>query len=192
MEHAEPFRIEADWLPPVAALAHFEPPPGTYLATPRQAIKKEQRARYGFRVDTLGLLIDPHAGSEVMLVPRIAPLPGAPAGFLGLANLRGNLVPVYDLRILFDLGSRPGGIEPLALVFGEGDDAVAVITEGYPVPLTALRPLPRTDMPALPAALDHLAPAAYVQDNAVWLEFDHRAFFEAWLHRTAHAPQPTA
>lgn len=189
MERGESFRVEADWLPPIAALGHFEPPPGTYLAlaAPRQAFKKEQRARYGFRIDTLGLLIDPNAGSEVMLVPRIAPIPGAPPGFLGLANLRGNLVPLYDLRILLELGPRPIGIEPLALVIGEGDDAVGVITEGYPVPLTALRPLPRSDMPAVPSALDHLAPAGYVQDDAAWLEFDHGAFFEAWLHRTTRA-----
>ncbi len=192
MEPGQPFRIEADWLPPVAALAHFEPPPGTQLAVPRETFRKEQRARYGFRVDTLGLLIDPNAGSEVMLVPRLAPLPGAQPGFLGLANLRGNLVPLYDLRILLELGPRPAGLEALALVFGEGDDAVGVIVDGYPAPLTALRPLSRADMPQLPPALDQLAPAGYVQDDVVWLEFDHSAFFDTLLDRMADAPRLAA
>jgi twitching motility protein PilI len=191
MEQGQPFRLEADWLPPVAALAHFEPPPGTHLAAPRQAVKREQRARYGFRFDTLGLLIDPTAGSEVMPMPRIAPLPGALSGFVGLANLRGGLVPLYDLRILLDLGPRPAGTEPLALVFGEGDDAVGVLMEEYPTPLTALHPLARADMPAIPAALEHLAPTGYVQDGMVWLEFDHGTFFEALLHRATGATRTT-
>lgn len=182
MEQGGAFRIEADWLPPVAALALFEPPAGIQLAVPRQAQKQEQRARYGFRIDALGLLIDLNAGSEVMLLPRIAPLPRAPAGFLGLANLRGNLVPLYDLRVLLDLRPRPPGTEPLALVFGQGDDAVGVIIEGYPTALDALRPVPRADIPALPAALEKLAPAGYMQDELIWLEFDHIAFFEDLLH----------
>lgn len=183
MELREPFRIEADWLPPVAALVHFEPPAGTHQTATRQPQKKEQRARYGFRVDALGLLVEPGAGSEVMLIPRIAPLPGAPPGLLGLINLRGTLVPLYDLRSLLDLGSRPSATEPLALVFGQGEDAVGIIIDGYPTALTALRPLLRTDMPALPIALEKLSPVGYVQDDMVWLEFDHTAFFEELLRR---------
>jgi twitching motility protein PilI len=167
MQEGQPFRIEADW-----------PPAGSTLALSRQPARKEQRARYGFRIDNLGLLIDPDAGSEAMLMPRIAPLPGAPSGFHGLANLRGNLVPLYDLRLLLDLGPRPPAVETMALVFGQGDEAVGVLLEGYPAPLTALRPLSRADMPALPPALEMFAHAAYVEGDLVWLEFDHRAFFD--------------
>lgn len=184
MEQVERMRIEADWLPPVAGLAHFELPAGTQLVAPKQTESAEQHVRYGFRVDILGLLIDPDAGSEVMPLPRVATLPGAPAGFLGLANIRGNLVPIYDLRVLMELGPRPSGAEALALVFGEGDDAVGVVIEGYPIPLLKLHPLARTDIPAIPAALEKLAPAAYVQNDMVWLEFDHIAFFDAVLQRT--------
>ncbi len=180
MEQQEPSRVEADWLPPIAALAHFEPPAGVLqMAAARQTHRQEQRARYGFRIDTLGLLIAPDAGSEVMLLPRVAPLPGAPAWFAGLVNVRGNLVPLYDLRALLDLGPRGPGREPLALVLGGGENAVGVVIEGYPVPLTSLRPLSRADVPALPPALGGLAPGAYMQDDMVWLEFDHDAFFEA-------------
>lgn len=188
MEQGERMRIEADWLSPVAGLAHFEPPAGAHLATPRQIEDREQYARYGFRIDVLGLLIDDDAGSEVMPLPKIASLPGAPAGFLGLANLRGNLVPIYELRVLMDLGSRPAGVEPLAMVFGEGENAVGILVDDYPAPLTDLRPLARTDIPAIPSALEALAPDAYVHDDVVWLEFDHNAFFDAVLQR---ATEPT-
>ncbi len=124
----------------------------------------------------MGLLIDPNAGSEVLAMPQVAPLPGAPPGFSGLANLRGNLVPIYDLRTLLGVAPATGGGEPLVLVFGQGEEAIGVLIEGYPAALTDLRPL--TDFPEMPGALAKHVPAGYMQNDAVWLEFDHRAFFE--------------
>jgi chemotaxis signal transduction protein len=177
MEQLRVQRPEADWLPPVAALEYFEPPAGAHLALVSHARKEETRTRYGYRAAGLGLLIDPNAGSEVLPMPRIAPLPGGPAGLAGLINLRGNLVPLYDLRALLGLPSRPAGVEALALVFGEGDTAVGVIAEGYPLSLDSLRPLPQTALPALPGRLQQHVPAGYAQDDMMWLEFDHAAFF---------------
>lgn len=185
MEQQEARRIEADWLPPVAALAHFEPPAGAYLAAAAHARKEETRARYGFRAGGLGLLIDPDAGSEVLAMPHIAFLPGAPPGFLGLSNLRGNLVPIYDLRALLGAAPDRTGAGALVLAFGQGDEAVGVVIEGYPVPLTGLRPM--SEFPQLPDALAKHVSAGYVQDGGVWLEFDYGTFFEEFCNRSEPA-----
>ena len=165
----------ADWLPPGAALAHFEPPEGTHLATNGE-VRKEVRARYGFRVGELGLLISPDAGSEVLAMLPVAVLPSAPPGFLGLINLRGNLVPLYELRVLLGIGSRQDGVGTMVLVFGHGEQAVGVLIEGYPSALFTLLPL--SNLPPLPAALQSHVSAGYVQDETVWLEFDHISFFD--------------
>lgn len=167
-------RMEADWLPPAAALAYFEPPPGAHIVAARHARIEEKRVRYGFRVGGMGLLINPDAGSEVLPMPATAILPGAPPGFVGLINLRGNLAPLYDMRML--LGVPPqAGRQALALVLGQGDDAVGFIIEEHPAPLTRLNPL--NDFPALPDTLARYVPAAYTQDGEIWLEFDHHSFF---------------
>ncbi len=175
MEQDKAHHMEADWLPPVAALAYFEPPPGAHIVAARHVRVEEKRARYGYRVGDLGLLIDPAAGSEVLPMPSAAILPGAPAGFAGLINLRGNLVPLYDLCILLGQPSAQRSSQSFALVLGQGDDAVGIIIEGYPVALTKLNPL--NDFPALPDSLAKYVPTGYAQDSAVWLEFDHHAFF---------------
>ena len=175
MEQHKAHHMEADWLPPVAALAYFEPPPGAHLVAAQHARAEEKRARYGFRVGGLGLLIDPDAGSEVLPMPAVAALPGAPQGFSGLINLRGNLAPLYDLRVLLGLPPPQPGTQALALVLGQGDDVVGVIIEGYPTALTSLAPLP--DVPALPGTLEKYVPTGFSQDGAIWLEFDHHAFF---------------
>jgi twitching motility protein PilI len=168
--------LSADnWLPPTAALALFEPPEGMHRIVLGKA-PPEIRVRYGFRVANLGLLIDPDVGSEVLTMPQVAFLPGAPQGFLGLINLRGNLVPLYELRVLLNLGARRPGVEPLVLVFGQGEQAAGIIVEGYPQAFKSLRLLP--DLPPLPDALQDHVSAGYDQDGTVWLEFNHRSFFD--------------
>jgi twitching motility protein PilI len=163
------------WLPPLAALAQFEPPEGMHLAAAGDA-PQETQIRYGFRVGTLGLLVPIEAGSEVLDLPPIASIPATPAGFLGLINLRGNLVPLYELRTLLHLDPRKGGTAPLALVFGKGDLAVGVLIDGFPVALSTLREVPH--LPPIPDALQDHVHAAYLKDDDVWLEFNHGSFFD--------------
>lgn len=165
----------AEWLMPGAALAHFEPSEGALPALAGQA-RKEVRARYGYRIGDLGLLIGADAGSEVLSVPAVTPLPDAMPGFLGLINLRGNLVPLYELGILFGLDQAQAGTGAKALVFGQGEQAVGVVIDGYPTALSALQPLPA--LPPLPATLQAHVSAGYLQDGTVWLEFSHGPFFD--------------
>ena len=40
---------------------------------------------------------------ESVQVTRMTPLPGLPPAFHGLANVRGQIIPVFDLRVLFNL-----------------------------------------------------------------------------------------
>lgn len=164
-----------EWLAPGAALARFEPPAGVQLAA-AGPVRKETRARYGFRVGELGLLIDPDTGSEVLSVPAVTPLPDAPPGFFGLINLRGNLVPLYELRVLLGIGQSPAQADSKVLVFGQGEQAVGVVIDGYPSALSALHPLPH--LPPLPDVLQPHVPAGHMQDGTVWLEFDHGSFFD--------------
>jgi twitching motility protein PilI len=161
----------ADWqLPPVAGLTQLQPQSSP--SAPQQA----QRVRYGFRIGDLGLLIDPDVGSEVVSVTSFTALPDAPRGFLGLINLRGNLVPLYELRDLLAMESRQKGNALIALVFGQGEYAVGVVVDSHPRALNSLQQL--SELPLLPEALQAHVSAAYGQGEAVWLEFEHISFFD--------------
>jgi len=63
---------------------------------------------------------------EVVVAPTVVPLPGAPATVLGVANLRGEVVPVFDTAAL--LGRRR--LERLAF-------AAVAETEAGPAALAA-------------------------------------------------------
>jgi purine-binding chemotaxis protein CheW len=49
--------------------------------------------------------LDITAAREIVPAPAIRPLPGAPATLLGLFNLRGDVVPLFDTAALADAGS---------------------------------------------------------------------------------------
>ncbi len=88
--------------------------------------------RLAIRVGGLNLLCDPDAGREVLLPPTVSHLPYTPEWLLGVANVRGALVPVVDLASAF-------GFEPRAdrraylLISGSGENAMGLLVDGLPV-----------------------------------------------------------
>lgn len=164
--------IDNGWLLPGAALERFEPPAGMVLA----AAAEEKLGRYGFRIATLGFLIKPGCSSEVLHLPDIWDLPGSAPWLLGLVNLRSNLVPIFDLRQLFDLPPRNASVAPLVLIFDQGEKAVGLLIDDFPKPLFEMSHLP--GLPQLPTELQTHVRGGYIKDDSVWLEFDHETFFE--------------
>ncbi len=59
-----------------------------------------------FRLDQETYGINVLQVQEVVRVPEIAPVPGAPDFVMGIINLRGNVVTVIDTRKRFDLPSK--------------------------------------------------------------------------------------
>jgi chemotaxis signal transduction protein len=132
--------------------------------------------RYGYRVGSFGFLVAEHVRSEVVRAPAISNLPHSPEWLLGLMNLRGNLVPVADLRSL--CGESPAPRAPATvLVLDSGEKAIAIPIEDLPVALADPRPLDAA--PHLPPLLDGHAGPAFEADDRIWLAFDHDKFFRA-------------
>lgn len=55
---------------------------------------------HGFELEKLGILIPPLLRCEVVDNLQVCPLPGAANWFLGMAQLRGYILPVFDLQQL--------------------------------------------------------------------------------------------
>ena len=49
------------------------------------------------------LTIDLKNVREVFVVESITPVPGMPSGLVGVTNLRGTVIPLFDLRPMFGL-----------------------------------------------------------------------------------------
>jgi len=66
--------------------------------------------------------------SEVVDVGVLAPVPGAPASVLGIRNLRGRILPVFDLGAL--LGVRSGNERTRVVVAGEEHQSAGLAVDG--------------------------------------------------------------
>ena len=60
-----------------------------------------------FRLGGEGYALEVMRVQEVLDVPALTEVPGSPKCLLGVINLRGHVVPVYDLRIPFGLKGEP-------------------------------------------------------------------------------------
>jgi len=166
---------EPDLLAPSEALTRFAPPAGALLG-PVQ-LRDDEVARYGFRVSSLGLLIQPGTGSEVVEARGIAALPNAPRWLAGVMNLRGNPVPVFDLCAALDLARNDESQKSMVLVLDKGERAAGLLIDGLPRVVPQGRPI---DLPgALPVRLAPFTQQAVATSDAVWLEFDHAGFLSS-------------
>ncbi len=108
--------------------------------------------------------IDSHHFCEVISQPAIAPLPGTSAWLLGLCNLRGNLVPVYQLHGALAAPLPP---QPLVLIIGRGDQALGLVIDQLPVARQLDRdaPAPAVTDPMLVQLLSRLPHRLHALDQ---------------------------
>ena len=70
-----------------------------------------------------------HDVAEVVPVPRITRLPGSPVWVRGLANWRGHVLPVIDVRPLLDVAVTPLPTSARLVVVAVDDVEVGVVAE---------------------------------------------------------------
>ena len=173
----DPGRAPRPWLKPTVALGRAVPA----LRADRSVLSAQALVRYGYRIADIGFLVGQHVACEVVSLPTITRIPTTPIWFLGVANLRGGLVPIFDLRVLLGLTAERASEARFGLIFDRGEQAVGIPVAEYPRPLAGLELLPR--LPPLPAAAREFVAMAHRQAEALWLEFDHRRFFESVARR---------
>jgi twitching motility protein PilI len=152
-------------------------------AAPRRA-RVEQRYR-GLRIGNLSLLVAHDCGGEIIEdarifpLPRAAifPLPRAAAWCRGLINLRGNLIPAFDLHESLGL-TRLRAARQWWLALGTRDDALAFPVDALPVALLAKEPAV-VQSSVIPDQLRAYVSVGFRIDGELWLEFRHRDFFRA-------------
>lgn len=161
------------WLKPSAALSRFEPSDADVAVG--RVIEVEHK-RYGARLGSVGILLPEDEMSEVLDRPSIYPLPNTAAWFEGLVNLRGNLVPVFDLRRL--LGTQADKASPqMVLVVDKGDNALGLAVDGVPVGAACDEPV--SPLPPLPEVLAGFTRRAFSDGGGLWLEVDLPALVES-------------
>lgn len=153
-------------LPPLPPeLAALAAPPSTIAENPHEIV------RQAFRVGHMRLLAPFATASELVEMPNVYPLPRAPANLLGLVNLHGRIVPLFDLTRLFETEHLPRE-KRMLLVIGHGDAAAGIAIDGLPRRMVFTAEEQITP-PALPAAAASAVLATYRSGKDAWFEFDY-------------------
>jgi chemotaxis signal transduction protein len=127
--------------------------------------------RQAFRIGHMRLLAPFATASELVEMPNVYPLPRMPANLLGLVNLHGRIVPLFDLAPLFETQHLPRE-KRMVLVIGHGDAAAGIVIDGLPRRMV-FQPENEILTPALSGAAQAAAVTTYVQGSDAWFEFNY-------------------
>ena len=132
---------------------------------------------YGYRVGGLGLLHDVHRSVHLTELGKVYRLPNTFEWCLGLANMRGNLTPVYDLAgFLF---STPAGRRNKLMVIGSDDDSAAMLIDDTPAQLRLDTTRTGGSTDDVPAFIREYISVIYRQDGDFWIQPDYPGLFRA-------------
>lgn len=141
-------------------------------------ISENTKEWLGIHVGTMGLLLPITAGRELLNLPPIARLPHTPPWLLGMANVRGSLVPVVDTARALELAHNTATCRYL-LIFNYGDEALGLIVDGLPYRKSFGADDCLNGLPPHPQLLDGHITAAYGKSGQLWFELDLDGFFNA-------------
>lgn len=143
-----------------------------------------QVQRYGFRIGGCRFVHDLSLAVELIELPECYDLPNSGTWFRGLVNLRGNLVPVFDLKSLLG-GTGLAGDRQMLLVIGDGERVAGLIIDGTPDHISLDAGSRIDDPDRVPEVLtDHLQ-GAYQFAGETWYQANYEGLFESLAKRTA-------
>ena len=92
--------------------------------------------------DTYAVTVDILA--EIIIPQKIFPVPTTPSHVVGIINLRGNIVPIVDIRPALTLPVKPGANQIAIIRYNQMTLGIIVdtVAEVISVPLSSVLPLP--------------------------------------------------
>lgn len=170
-----------DMMLPEDALNRFQQP-DTALLGLDISDNAHEKQRYGFKISGIGFLISSETPCEVMKNFIVYPIPKMKQWLHGLVNLRGNLIPVYDMSMLLGLSDEPMNHENL-LIIDKGTESAGILLDTLPQPFDISEWQEISYTPKLPAGLSECVSNAYSIEDVLWIEFNHKDYFNSLMDR---------
>jgi len=132
--------------------------------------------RYGVLIGGLRLLLAGDGAVRVLESPPVYRMPNTRAWFLGLANVRGTLVPVYDVAAW--LGLPIPEARRMLLVIGQGEASAGVLVDASPRHLLITADVPRPRDSGVAGELAVHTGEAFSIAGSTWTALDWDALFD--------------
>jgi len=126
-------------------------------------------------VGNIGLLLPSEEVSELVENVSICRLPNTPSWFNGIASLRGNMIPVFDLHELF--GVERKGSQAKMIIVGSAQSATAFWIDEIPrMVMVTSDDILNGSLP-MPQLIKNHAQNFFLKDNQIWIDWDVKDFF---------------
>jgi twitching motility protein PilI len=142
----------------------------------------QRRRRFGVRIGGAGFLIPSGMASEVVQQPRLFPLPWTVPYLRGLLNVRGNVVPVFDIRPLLQTNPATTSEPRYALILDSGSNIVGLLTDALPITIIC-DTADNSASNLLPSALAAHVTRSAVSGHEHWFELNHQSCLRALATR---------
>lgn len=118
-------------------------------AAPSQTGAKKNSSQFvGFRIADQEYAFRIEQIQEIVILDKVTKTPQVPAYVEGVANLRGSIIPIIDLRNLFGLESKPADGETRTIVVNVGERTmgctVDMVSQVMRIPEEDIQPAPET------------------------------------------------
>lgn len=132
----------------------------------------------GFMLAGQHFAVDMNDVAEILQPPKLTKVPGVRSWVLGVANVRGRLVPVMDLAGLLGLPSRANWRSRRVLVIEQNDHLVGLLVDAV-LGMQQFAVDRRVDVNGLDPALVRYVADAYERDGREWPVFQLRELIQA-------------
>lgn len=132
----------------------------------------------GFMLAGHYLVSDMNEVAEILQPPKLTKVPGVRSWVLGIANVRGRLVPVMDLAGLLDLPSRANWRSRRVLVVEQGDFLVGLLVDA----VLGMQQFPsdsRREVENLAPELAKFSDQGFSKDHRQWTVMQLRELIQA-------------
>jgi twitching motility protein PilI len=131
---------------------------------------------FGIRIGNMGFLVSKNRYCEVLDKVQVNALPNVHPWVSGILNLRGNLVPVFDLCSVLD--EVVDNKKRRLLAVDRGEKAVALWIDSFPEIKNRLTMQPAKRIPELPDLLKRFVTNIYEQNSDIWLDVEFEGLFK--------------
>ncbi|MDQ6975597.1 MAG: CheW domain-containing protein [Mariprofundaceae bacterium] len=138
--------------------------------------------RRAVRIGASGLLFaEGHIGEVLDPSPSLHAVPNTTEWFSGVVNIRGNIVPVFNIALLLNQQVNSPKNSRL-FVYGKGDAMAAFYMDDLPKKLSLDSKQLLSQSP-LETTLDQYVQATYILGDVIWLDMDMEAMFSGLAGR---------
>jgi len=130
---------------------------------------------HGVLVGNIGLLLPRREVSELVNDLAVCQVPNTSSWFNGVASIRGNMIPVFDMHLLFDIAVESK--RRRMIIVGEDETAVAFWVDEMPRMVALTTEDAMTSVPPIPPLIRDHSRRYYLKDGQIWVDWDVKAFF---------------